>query len=383
MTTDESTAAEVAEVSPRYVEHFNGTYADAVEIVCRAHLGRDDVRTAHFTSVDVHGLSLLATTADGASHETSVPFARTVASLLDLQVLTLEVVGAARAALGVTAPTTPERQAQQMDAIRTHITSVVRVEQVTPVFRQITFGGDGLRSFAPGGHDQFIYVMTPPPGRTELTVDASFTRADFGRFTEEDRPVGAYYTLLRWRPEVAEIDMLFVLHGIGDDDHAEPGPSAAWAARARPGDPAALWGSRTIYEPPADTDWLLLVGDETGLPAIRVILENLPAGTPAHVFVELGDDADRLPLPERPDVHVTWLVRGDAPAGTTTLLVDAVRTLDHPEGNVYAWGGAESRAMADVRRHLRRERGVGRTRVRMTGYWRHASTPAALDTDGD
>ena len=42
---------------------------------------------------------------------------------------------------------------------------------------------------------------------------------------DEEKPLGAYYTLRAWRPEVLELDMLFVLHG-------DSGPSSAWAARA-------------------------------------------------------------------------------------------------------------------------------------------------------
>ena len=42
----------------------------------------------------------------------------------------------------------------------------------------------------------------------------------------EEQPVGAYYTVRAWRPEVAELDILFVLHG--------DGPASAWAARATP-----------------------------------------------------------------------------------------------------------------------------------------------------
>ena len=51
--------------------------------------------------------------------------------------------------------------------------------------------------------------------------------------------------------------------------------------RAKRGDPVALWGPRTRTTRPADTDWLLLAADETGLPAVAVILEQLPAGMPA------------------------------------------------------------------------------------------------------
>ena len=108
---------------------------------------------------------------------------------------------------------------------------------------------------------------------------------------------------------------------------------------------------------------------------MSAILDELPAGTPARVFVELADPADQLPLPARDGVDVTWLYRGGAAAGTTTLLVDAVRALDHPAGHVYAWGGAESRAMTAIRKHLRHELGIDRERVSLTGYWRHASSP--------
>lgn len=370
---------QVADVNPRLTEHYNATYADAVEVICRAHIA-DDSRGAKLTAIHDDGLSLRTTARDGAHRDGWVPFSRAARSLTDLESLTLEVITTARTTLGVTELTTPEAQARQVDAIRTYVTSVIRMEQLTPIFRQITFGGGDLASFEPGGHDQFIYVMTPPAGRTELTVDASFSREDFGEFTDENRPVGAYYTVRDWRPEDGEMDMLFVLHGLGDDVHAEPGLSAQWAANARPGDPVALWGPRTAYDPPADTDWLLLVADETGLPAICVILENLPEHTPAHVFIEIGDDADRLALPTRHDIHVTWSVRGDAPAGTSTLLTDAVQALDFPAGNVYAWGGAEARSMRTVTTHLRRVRGVDRARVRMVGYWRHRSTPVDLNT---
>ena len=120
----------------------------------------------------------------------------------------------------------------------------------------------------------------------------------------EEQPVGAYYTVRAWRPEVAELDMLFVLHGEG---HA-----SGWAARARRGDPVALWGPRTGYHPPADTDWLLLVADETGLPAVAVILEQLPAGMPARVLAEVADEHEHQDLPVRQGVEVTWLHRDGA-----------------------------------------------------------------------
>src|SRR5690606_33843997 len=135
--------------------------------------------------------------------------------------------------------------------------------------RCITFAGGDLTTFAPVGPDSFLSVLLPPPGRDELTIDASFTWEQWAAMDELERPVGAYYTVRHWRPERAEIDMLVVLHG--DEGNVSP-----WALRAQPGDRVALWGPRTMWEPPDAPDWYLLVADDTGLPAVAGILEQLP-----------------------------------------------------------------------------------------------------------
>jgi NADPH-dependent ferric siderophore reductase len=82
------------------------------------------------------------------------------------------------------------------DAIPTHVTEVVRSERVNGSFVRITFGG-GLDRFRPLGPDDFVYVLLPPPGRAQLPIDTSFRWADYDEMAEEDRPVGAYYTVRR------------------------------------------------------------------------------------------------------------------------------------------------------------------------------------------
>ncbi len=254
---------------------------------------------------------------------------------------------------------------QEMTSIRTFVTSVVAVEGIHPHLRQITFGGGDLATFAPAGPDTFLHLLLPPPGRAELTIDQSFTWSGYEEMPPADRPVGAYYTLRRWRPESQELDVLCVLHG-------DAGPASAWAARARPGDPVALWGPRTAYAPPPVTDAYLLVADETGLPAVAAILESLPPGTAARVVAEVDNPAEHQELPSSPATEVTWVYRHGAPAGTTSLLVDAVRALPWPGGTPYVWGGGESRAMTAVRRYVRGEIGLSREQVSLVAYWRHA-----------
>lgn len=250
------------------------------------------------------------------------------------------------------------------DQLRTFVTRVVATEKVTPLIRQITFGGGDLVDFEPISPDQFLYVLLPPPERTELTVDSSFDWETWNDIPEEDRPAGAYYTVRRWRPENAELDMWFVLHG-------DEGNAAKWAANAVTGLPAALWGPRTTFGPAASANSYLLVADETGLPAIAAILEALPKNSTIKAVIEVANRAETVPLANSDIFDPIWLFRDDAEAGTTTGLIDTVRRLDLIECT-YAWGGAESRAITSVRKYLRHELGWPRQHVSMTGYWRHS-----------
>jgi NADPH-dependent ferric siderophore reductase len=180
--------------------------------------------------------------------------------------------------------------------------------------------------------------------------------------------VGAYYTVRQWDPASREVTLLMVRHG-------DEGPASAWVDRAAPGDPVALWGPRSAYHPPAETEWYLLVADETGLPAVAAILETLPVAATARVFAEVADESEQQDLPASPGVDVTWLYRNGAPAGTTSLLGDAVRAMPWPGGTPYVWGGGESRAMTAVRRFVRGNRGLSREAVSLVAYWRHESSP--------
>ena len=227
-------------------------------------------------------------------------------------------------------------------------------------------------AFRPLGPDQFLDVLASPEGRTEPTVDATFTWEQFAAMPAEEQPIGTYYAVRRWRPDAHGLDLLFVLHGIDGDgrDDGTAGRAAHWAAAAAPGDPVALWGPRAGYAPPTGTDRYLLLADDTGLPGVAAIIESLPAGTPIDVVAEVDAEEDRLALPDQPGLRVTWCDRRGAAPGTTTALVDAVRAIDWPDGTTYAWGGAESRAITAVRRRVRDERGRSHDAVSMTGYWR-------------
>lgn len=244
--------------------------------------------------------------------------------------------------------------------------TVTAVRRLTPHLARVTFTGelDGFTSVAP---DQYVKVFFPLPGQprpqlpsTEADDVLSWYRT-YLAMPDDIRPPMRTYTIRANRPEQHEIDIDFVLHGDG-------GPASAWASNAEPGHEVALLGPHGLYAVPDGATWQLLVGDQTAVPAIGAILEELPAAATARVFIEVDDSADRLSFATRGDVEVHWICRDSAAHGESVLA--AVRDARLPKGSPYAWLAGEASLVKHARRHLVRERGVDKRSITFVGYWR-------------
>ncbi len=242
---------------------------------------------------------------------------------------------------------------------------VLRTAPVSPHMTRITLGGPELARFVGIGHDQVVRMFFPQPGQREPVIpDSGDWWETYQAIPEDRRPALRNYTVRRFDADALELDVDFVLHG-------DEGPASAWALRAAPGDVVGVCHDRTSAKWPEETDWLLLVADETGLPALSVILEELPPGLRTLAYVEVGGPEDRIDLATGPDVDVVWLHRDGVTAGRSDVVVRTLRDAALPEGEVFAWVAGESGMVKDVRRHLVRERGVHKRRVEFCGYWLH------------
>ena len=322
--------------------------------------------------------------------------------------------------------------------------TVSAVQELSPNFRRITFGGYSLRDFGVHGStmDLRIKVMIP-----SLTEDGTrlplpvFQMEQAGWYREwlamdpDTRGSMRTYTVRQERLDAVypEIDVDFVMHF---DAEGNGGPAANWAATAKPGDAITIIGPNNraahcvtaeIYSGiewrPGLAQRVLLAGDETAVPAISAILENLPADMTGHAFLEVPEAGDFLDLHTAADVEITWLARGAAigrsrPHGQ--LLAEAVRkavpapgwvSIRTPEGTAgpepedvnidqdilwetparmdtaaigatknpgmpagampfYAWMAGEAGVIKGLRRYLVRDVGIDRKQVAFMGYWR-------------
>lgn len=246
--------------------------------------------------------------------------------------------------------------------------TVRSAERITPRTTRVVLGGPELADFASTGSDQRIKLCLPRPGQpTPLGRD----RAELYALPRERQPLQRTYTVRRYDPARSELAIDFVLHDNG-------GPGATWAASASPGEQVVTIGPSPSYRPDAEADPLVLLGDETALPAIAAILEELPASAPVAAFVEVADADERQPVDTTADVAWTWLHRDGTPPGRSDLLVEAFRAAElGPRPRV--WIGAEADTVEQLRRHCRDELGLDRQHVHALAYWRDTARTGRAD----
>jgi len=245
------------------------------------------------------------------------------------------------------------------------VLEVLETSWVGPHMVRVVAGGPGFAAFTTNEHtDKYVKIFFAKP---ELGLEPPYdVQALRETLAPEDLPVTRTYTV-RWvDAEAQRLAIDFVVHG----DEGLAGP---WAASVRPGERIVFAGPGGGYAPDPSADHHVLVGDDSALPAIAAALEALPRDAVGHALVEVATDADVQPVDAPAGVEVTWLLRGDAPAGEASLLADAVTALDWPDGRVQVFAHGEREAMKALRRVFA-DRGVPRADLSLSGYWAYGRT---------
>lgn len=269
--------------------------------------------------------------------------------------------------------------------ITTRFLQVLRTEDVTPGMRRVTLGGEQLKAhtaangfhvneFRSDGFDDEFKIMLRHP-QTEVAIGPTQADGVVDWPRGHEHLVMRTYTVRRWDAEKGELEIDFVVHGLG--------PATSWARTVQVGETIQIAGPKSSATHPVGADWVLVAGDETALPAIGRWLEEWPSGARGQVFIEVAHDEHRqldLPIPE--GVEVTWLVNNGAEAGTTTLLFDAIQAANWWEGKVFAWVAGEAGTIKPIRRWLKNEKGLPKDQVEVTGYWRRQEVVASGEHSG-
>lgn len=321
------------------------------------------------------------------------------------------------------------------------IHSVVRL---TPAFVRVELASPDFADLGEDGFDTRFKVVFP--GRTgELPSIPEVAEEWYESWMNAPDDVRSPMRTYTIRDVVRDADGVrlvvdFVVHEDRQQDRQQEGghgvgPACRWALSAAPGDVVQVIAPHRLTEyggtefDPAEHRQLLLIGDETAVPAIARILEDVRPGYSGHVFLEVPSKKDildlRVPsgfdlkwLPRNDDGHGRRLVQevrrhlglppstefavlpeltGGLPDGLPGELVgesgsdpdidvwetpryssageDVVsqlhtRSFGHDLHDTYAWIAGESWMVKALRRSLVSELGADRTQVAFMGYWR-------------
>lgn len=239
--------------------------------------------------------------------------------------------------------------------------TVLRTEQLSPHMVRIIAGGPGFAGYANNDFvDRYVKIVFPQPGVDyELPLDLWAIRETMPR---EQWPYTRTYTVRRVDQAAQELAIDFVVHG----DEGLAGP---WALAAQPGDTLVFTGPGGAYNPAPDADWYLFAGDDAALPAIAAAIESLPADAKGLAFLEVDSDADILAIAAPDGVELRWLLRSGVPAGSSSILLDALGDAEWLPGRVDVFAHGERGYMKGLRDIFFKQRGLERSQVSLSGYW--------------
>lgn len=240
--------------------------------------------------------------------------------------------------------------------------TVAAVSDLGGGMRRITFVADELGAFRLVGADEYFGLLMPRAGAALTLPDGTRenVRAAIADMPESERPDLRWYTIRAHHAFNRTIDVDVVTHG-------DSGPGSAWACAAQVGDRVGFRSGGALFRGHECDGPMVLVADETALPALAAILDAHPEVVArATIHVEVADRAVLAAYAfGGADVHVHD--RTDGVPGSAVL--PALRAADL--GDIaYAWLCGESGMVTEGRRQLVRHAGADRRHVLFSGYWK-------------
>ena len=233
-----------------------------------------------------------------------------------------------------------------MDTSRPVPITVTFSQELTPRTRRITFEG-AITVDTPCPASYLSLYFSDPGGQWRGHESASIPKRT--------------YTPRYLEPECASMTIDFVLHGAGR--------ATEWASTARTGD--VIWAGNVTggYTIPEDVEHLVLVGDDTAIPAMGTVLEAIPSLTRTTVIIEIVDEDDERDPSDAVQCDPIWLHRGTDVTDVGDQMLNLVKSIVVP-ASAYWWLAGEREAIRAVRDHLVSVRDVAHDRISVAAYWR-------------
>ena len=342
-----------------FVDNYNSNHSDAVLLVAN-YLSKNHILSAEIIISDNKQINL-KTKNKNKKEEYLVLDLDLNSKTPDFKTFFIGLIYQAREKLGSDFPKTRiEKDIEKSLHSLSFYSEVNETKFISKNIKEISFRGD-FRKLETQNNDEFLFVIVPLDKRKTF-LDKEYSMEDYRKQMSEEKKItaGAYYTIRNFSED--EIKMWFVLH-------SHSGNLGNWAEKAKTGDQAVLWGPRSMFSPSKRFDHLILLADETGIPAMKTISENNKNFNKCTTFYEVIDKSFQIPTNKKNKIFENWIHREDDEPGEGDKLLESLRAFVLPEDNFYIFGAGEARQMMKIRK-LFKEKGVSKDQMHITGYWK-------------
>jgi NADPH-dependent ferric siderophore reductase len=213
------------------------------------------------------------------------------------------------------------------------------LERITPGMLRITFIGQALSDFVSLAPDDHVKLLVPAHGGG----------------TERRS-----YTPRRYDAIANTLTIDFAVH--------DAGPATQWALNARPGDTLQVSGPKSSFVLTPEIRHWVLVGDETGLPAIGRRIEEAAPGTRITSVVAVAGAPEQQVFDTAAELTALWAHRPLSAAHDPAPLLSMVRTIE-PRSDTFVWIAAEAQVARVIRGWFIDAKRHPKSWLKAGGYW--------------
>lgn len=218
--------------------------------------------------------------------------------------------------------------------------TITSKEYITPKMIRIVAKGDELSDFvskSPDDHIKLIAGMT------------------------DDGPIMRDYTPRAYSNAECMITVDFAVH--------EAGPVTEWAIAANIGDDMRIAGPRGSAELTEAFDWVMLIGDETALPAMgRWVEENAGATEITTLGIVTSTEEEQQWESAKPH-KALWVHRPAQQDTDSTAALSLLKEFERPSGKGFIWIAAEASVARAIKSFVLDEWKHPSHHLKSSGYW--------------
>ena len=341
------------------IDLHNDINEDALLLIAKHYLNESKIEKTQIKEISQKEITLVLSSGENEKIK-SIEFPEKVKDSVEVSNFFYVCLSEARTKAPVDYPKTRlEKLIEKTLNLDTYITKVKDKKDISSNIIEITFE-HGMESLPDLKNDAFMYFMVHRD--IDHSYPKDFSMQNFRQMNAEGNSPysAAYYTIRSFREN--EIDVWFVLH-----DH--PGPLAIWAEEVKVNSEVAIWGPRTTFTPPSNTNNYLFIADETAQPAVLASIENLKNQEKYICLFETQNESTRFEYDD-PENNIEWIFRDNQQAGEGTKLQERINELSIEPENLYVFGAGEAKQISNIRKTLKRNLNLTVDQMSFTGYWR-------------